>query len=208
MGASADELAGPQDYPHAVQEPSDGSILGNLRQRRAEAAQEADPYLVLDIPGYEPPGGQKSALAVVYRHPQGGYKAALKALEVEFQGKGPDKRLEGNADLLIACCACIVGQDEQGQLYDLRDDSPLSAEEALEHANPLRFNAELAEKLGIVLPAEKGKVGRFVVRQVFNREAQATGRYLRDLAIIGTGNAVFAWLGGANVQAEEVLEGE
>lgn len=187
---------------------NDGSILGRLRVMREDAAQEAEPTLVLDVPGYEPPGQRFSALAVVFRYPPDGYKAALKTTEVERRGKGPDPALEGNADLIIACCASIVGKDEQGKLYDLASDAQITPEDALSLAKPTRFDRAFAEQMRIDVPASLAKPGRFIVRQVFNPRAQATGKYTGDLALVGAANRVFAWLANETAVIDEALEGE
>lgn len=201
---SAAEQETPLDGPSAAREEPQGSILGDLRAIRQAKASEAPPTYPLDIAGY----GTPSRLTVVYRYPTAGYSAALAGAELERLGKDKDARVNGNADILVVCCASLLGKRPDGTFVNLDTDEPVTLDEVTDPAFPAaRFNKTLAEKFGIEV-GDAERVARFVCREVFSPGAQQTGRHEGDMALIAHGNLVFNWLQGANRAADEETAGE
>lgn len=198
-------LDAPQAPSNGAQGAPTGSILDDLRAIRQEKAEAAPPTLVLDVAGY----GEPSRLAVVYRYPAAGYDSALKAAQHERMRAEKDATLNGNADLLIVCCASLVGKRPDGKIVNLLTDEVLEPAEVVDPAYPAsRFNATLAEKLGIEIGEDVERKARFVCRHVFSPGAQRNGRYEGDLGLIAHGNLVFAWLQGVNRERDEEQAGE
>jgi len=187
------------DPPTEVMPERDGSILGDLRALREEKAEAEAPTLDLDVPGYE------GRLFVRYGYPPGGYERAVKAAETEFRSQERDRTLHGNADLLSACCVSVLGRDARHRTVDLLTDRPLAEGELPEP--PLRFDARLAEALQIEVPESVSRPSRFIVRSLFSVRGLGQGAE-GDVALITTGNRVFAWLSGIRNEFDEALVGE
>jgi hypothetical protein len=183
------------------------SVLDNLRAMREAKAQDAEPALVLDVPGWQ--DGTGATLAVIYRYPAEGYKRVVSAIEREQSTKDANARLHGASDLLTACCGSVVGRDAAGALIDLHTSLPLGAWDGSELPDPpVRFERWLAEALGIEVAEDIRGVGRFVLREVFSPRATATGVYDGDVALISHSNRVFMWLNKAELAIDEDFQGE
>lgn len=206
MSAAEPYSVPPTGLPPVEAVPAaDTSILDDLRAERERKATAAPPTMALDVPGY----GEPSRLAVVYRYPAAGYESALKAAQVERAGADKDSSLNGSADLLIVCCASLVGKRPDGTLVNLDTDEVVKPEEVVEPTYPAsRFNKTLADKLAIRVGEDVERKGRFICREVFSPGAQQHGRYEGDLALIAASNIVFAWLQGVNREREEEQAGE
>lgn len=190
-----------QQPSEQVQPAGDGSILGELRAMRDRKGHENPPTVDFDVPGY----GTPSALVIRYQYPSGGYQAAVNAAQAEFTN-APDARIEGNADLLMACCASVLGRNRDGKLVELATNRVLGPGEIPNP--PLKLGRPVAEALGIAVPAEVKRPGRFIVRHLFSPRAALTGVYDGDVALIAQGNAVYAWLAGAKADLDDELSGE
>lgn len=202
--ADATDVLGPQvdDLPAPGEAPAT-SLLGQLQARRKEAQTASQPTLALVIAGY------KNGLAAVYRFPDGGGDVAMKAAERERAEADKEARVNGSADLLIACVASLVGRRPDGTLVNLDDDSTIEAADTLDPGYPaLRFNKTLARKLGINVEREMKRPGRYVARQIFSPRFDSTGIYEGDLALIAQSNFVFEWLQDTEGGFAEELSGE
>lgn len=194
---------GVEQEPTEVDAPtSDGSILGDLRQMRERKAQEAPPTFDLEVPGY----GVPSRVVIRYRYPKAGYKVAVKAGETEFGSKSPDAKIDGNSDLLIACCGSVIGRTADGTLIDLRTERPLGENEIPDP--PMQLGKDVAEAFRIEVPDEVERKSRFIVRHLFSPRAERTGAYDGDVALIAAGNAVYRWLAGAAASLDDDFAGE
>lgn len=190
--------------------PPSRSILDEIRAARERKASAAPPTLTLAIAGY----GEPPRVAVVYRYPTAGYEAVTAATDLEQLSGEKDARLHGNCDLLVACCASIVGRRPNADgstftLLNIDTDEPVTEEQVVEQTFPAtRFGQALADKFGILCGPDVQKVPRFVCREVFSPGAQATGRHEGDLALIAHGNIVFQWLQGVERDRTEEQAGE
>lgn len=212
---NADPLALPPELQPSAADlqpasPPQGSILDDLRAVRTRKADATPPTLTLAIAGY----GEPSRLGVVYRYPTAGYEVVIEATDLERLGTEKDAQLHGNADLLSACCASLVGRrpNEDGKtftLLNLDTDEPVTEAQVIDQGFPaVRFNRALADKLGILCGPDVEKVARFVCREVFSPGGQATGRYEGDIALIAHGNVIFQWLQGVERDRETEQAGE
>lgn len=193
--------AGGATAPDAGQNGSGGSLLDEVRAMRERKLTESARQIRLVIPGYE------GRLAVIYRYPETGYERVVRAVEHETRGATPNARIEAACDLLVACCASVVGRnpDTDETLHLLTGEVIPDGE--LPEA-PLRFDRNLADRLGIETPPEVKGVNRHVCRNVFSPRGMAQGIYDGDLSLISTSNVLFNWLNGAEVQVDEELLGE
>lgn len=188
--------------------PASGSILAGVQAARERARGERAPTIALVIPGYE------GRLACVYRFPTGGYKVAVKAAERETNKLDEQAQINGNADLLIACCASIVGRDPNGDggngsLVNLLTNEPIQEEDVLApDYDALRFNKTLAKLLSIEVGDDLQHPGRYICREVFSPRKESTGIYEGDLSLIANGNVVFRWLQEGELRIDEETAGE
>ena len=181
--------------------PSSPSVLDGLRAMRDAKAAEDPSTLTLDVPGYA------GRLAMIFRYPETGYKAILGTWErhTGARNSDPDGRLYARQDVILGALASLVYRDEQEVERDLRTDAVLTKGEV--PPEPVLFDKWLADKLGIEVP-EDVKTGRYVMRMIFSPQAERTGVFTGDLAIIGIGNQVFGWLTDSDLKLEDDMAGE
>lgn len=196
-------LERPADGPEMADTPEQGggSILDSIRTMRSERLADPSRLLDLIVPQYH------GRIAILYRYPETGAEAAIKAVERERRGDTPNARIEGASDLLVACCASVVGRDpETKALLDLKTGATLAENELPE--NVYRFDRRFAEAVNIEVPGEVKGVARHVCRQLFSPRGAATGVYDGDLSLYAHSNVVYSWLQGAEVEVDEELSGE
>lgn len=175
-----------------------GSFLAELRAMRERMVEEAAPRLELEVPN------NAGRIWAVYQFPPEGYQKVTAAMEGSRRGKDPDALLNNASDLLLACCASIVGR-RAGRRVDLLTDRFLGDELP---DPPLRINRQLGEALQIELPSDVSHVNRYILRHLFSPRAQATGEYAGDMAIIDQADDVLAWLSGRDQQLARDFSGE
>jgi len=187
-------------YPMTEPEPSDGSVLGDLRALRERKAADAAPTLDVDVPGTE------GRMLIRYGYPASGTAALRKAAQAERAAKSGDADVEANAAILVACCLSVLGRDSKGRIIDLLTDRVLGEHELPDP--PLRLDERLAGALGITVPPEVERKGRFIARHLFSPRAAKTGAYDGDLSLIAQADIVYAWLSGAEIKVDEETAGE
>lgn len=206
-----DQTEQDQSAPEAIPAASNGSgtsFMDEVRALRERRAEETQPRFVVDIPAYEDEHGNHR-LAVIFEYPMSGAERLMQALELELEGEGDNDRLEAACMTLVEACAAVVGRDTKGNLIDPvtgvlvgPDEKPGLPE------SPMRFDRKLADAFKIDVPNEVKTPGRFICRSLYSPKGQSNGLYDGDLALITTSRAVFAWLHGRRVKADEETAGE
>ena len=155
------------------------TVLGSLKQRRADIAQGA----VLDLPV---PRWSDPEIFVRFRPVEfTEIDKIQKRLERIPKGKRAAEEVASNIDLLIRGCVAVFARLD-GQDYSLR---------AGDHKGSLTtFDPDLAENLGLTEDA----TARDVVREL----------YIADGDIINTSRKLVEWSGYKNDELDESLAGE
>lgn len=151
-------------------EPTDDSLLANLRAKRQAIGERKD--LVLDIPGY---GGQ---LVARYRYvPYEEISGILRKAQKKI--KDPEIEAKAAADVLIKMCAEILTRREPGE-------QPIGLGQAvkeLEGETITYSDPRLAQVVGVQDALPERANARSLVRAVFGN----------DYALIGHQEEVAAW---------------
>lgn len=170
-----------------------GSVLSHLQHTRDEIVRAETKPLTLVVPRW------KGALGIRYQYPEAGSDAIVDAVErAQNAGAGHDQLLEANSDVLIACCADVVGRVPGGKWQPLDATNPA----------PLRITSRLANLLGIAVPDNLRSPGRYILRNVFSPKGEATGIYEGDLSLMSQSGRVITWLNDGEDRADERLSGE
>lgn len=171
--------------------PENGSLLEALRAKRDTI--QAEDELVLDVAPYD------NRVAIRFKFPEGGW-AHLRAIGRKTeQSKDPLAELYGFARSLAAACDEILGRNEAGDLVPLDPDPD---------APPLRFNARLAELLGIDVPDEVRDKTVHIVRHFYSPQAQRTGVYRGDVSLTGHAVRLAEWFDSSSTATDEAFVGE
>lgn len=185
----ADLTAASAEQPVAS-EPAD-PLLERLRARR-HAIATGDHTLLRDVPGYE------GALVVIYRWPAGGLATIRKGSARWRQSKSDDVELMVAASSLVSCTAEVLVQDDAG------------VRQPIVQGRTVRWDRTLAKALQIDVPEtlEERDVPLFVLRSVFSPEAEVTGEWPGDAAILVEAAALDRWLRTRSSEASnEFVEG-
>ena len=158
------------------------SLIAELRQRRAELAEEQT--LELLIPGY---GGK---LALRLGPINGATQSAL--LERLAKSKDRERDFNLNADYLVAACREIVGRERWEDPW-----TPLG--ELAQTEGTIKLDDRLVELLQLE-PASR--TAREVLRALYSGAPSA------EVAITLAGGEYVQWAGAANVEVDEVFAGE
>lgn len=200
-----------EQQQHLDETPSGLSVLDEVRAIRDEKVAEQPRRFCTGIPAYVDASG-KARVSVIYTYPEAGQAAVMGSVRRERMAiaKGDaDARLEAAGDLLIASCGSVVGRTGDGRLVDLLTDADLGTDADPQlPETPLRFGPRLAELFQIDVPPEVEHKSRFILRNVFSPRGQATGVYEGDVAIISTSDAVFQFVQGVDLAADEAAAGE
>lgn len=170
--------------------PDAGSVLGRLRARREDLAQ--DHHLDLDIPGYD------GDLVARYRPLTAGEQARI-AAKVERADRlaGNDEQaaeaqLRTALDTIIAACVEILARQD-GKLVPLAD--------VMGSGVPVRYDQQLADALGIT----GADSARAVVRGVFPRDSHGE---VVPQPVNRHANEVAAWMARIGSDVDGDLLGE
>lgn len=165
----------------------DGSVLGRLRERRAELA--ADHRLDLAIPGY---GGE---LVARYRpltaEEQRHLAAKVDRADHASEAKAAAVQMMVAVDTIVAACDEILVMQDGGLV-------PLAAIAGAE--GPVRFDEQLAEALGI-----DADTAREVVCGLFPRDR---GGQVLPQPVNRHANEVAVWMARIGIDADAGLLGE
>jgi hypothetical protein len=201
------------DTPQATQpdEAKGLSVLDAIRDVREQKLGEKPRRIAINVPAYIDSKGNPR-VSVIYAYPEGGYERVMRALRRERQGLAMNDatmRLEGAGDLLLAACVSVVGVGLDGRYVDLLTNADLGTQGDVEPpATPLRFSRKLAELFDIEIPEGVESVPRFILRNVFSPRGAKTGVYEGDPAISATSDAVYEFINGVDLVADEDSLGE
>jgi len=164
-----------------------GSSLARVKaQREAIVSKE---FLTLRVPDYED-------LQVRYRlmSEKATEEVARKIESAQRSGASGKKNMEIAADFLVAACDAVLVRIEDTGKFEVLVG---------EHEQPVRFDAELADVLGI----DGVDQARQIVLETFSPEGDDGLRRNPD-AIIDHLNAIISWRKGREYEIDQGLLGE
>jgi hypothetical protein len=172
--------------------PAGSSVLAHLHQRKQEIEQAETSFELLEVPAWE------GALAIRFEYPDGGSDQIINAVVKAQQVNKKGMVLDANLDLLVACCADVVGRQPGGEWerLDPTDD------------RPLRFGARLAGLLQMQVPDTKGNPAKWICRNVFSPKAHLEKKYVGDVQLMAIADRVVTFLQTGRSSAGETLAGE
>ncbi len=155
------------------------SVLGNLKERRAQVLEEQ----VLDLPV---PRWTNPTIVVRYRPVEHTLiRRAQSSVDKAPKRQKSEMEVDVNADILIRGCKEVVAVVD-GEEYSLREGEP--------EGDPTAFDADLAKALGLDTRA----TARQVVRSLF----------LTDGDILSAATSVITFSGYKETEADEAVSGE
>lgn len=154
--------------------PYTGSPIKSLAARRAEITEHT--ITERHVPRWNDP-----EIVVVYG------PAPHRLVRKVTEAKTPEAEVDIHADLLVNACQAVYGIVD-GKRYSLREGDA--------NGEPTRFDADLAEALGLPDPLHSS--AREVVRALFMTEGD----------VISEAAAVAAWSGYKREDADRTISGE
>lgn len=159
------------------------SILSSLKERRQQVLEQQ--ILRLPVPRWEDP-----VIVVHYKPVEHSFiRGAQERVKKAGTDKKADVEIDANADMLIRGCVGVVAIVD-GKEYSLRPGD--------EEGEPTRFDADLAENLGIEGAGGKPPTARAVVRSLF----------ITDGDILSAANELVKFSGYRETEADAAVVGE